>query len=91
MANDLTYPIKYIDSSATIHATPTLLGRIVWTNHTAAGDDLIITDADGAEILFKAKASCASDYIEFDFNGMSRSFKVDTIDTGVLLLFPYLP
>ena len=90
MSNTTTYSIKRIDTAATIHSTPVPLGKIVWEAMTD-DHDLKITDADGEEILFEAKASLDNDYFEFDFNGMSRSFKVDTIDGGVLFLYPYMP
>lgn len=90
MSNDLTKSIKYVDTAAVVYADSVPLGVVVWTNQTATGDDLILSDADGV-ILLKVKASCAADYIEFDFNGAPHTLTVTTIDTGVLLIHPYLP
>ncbi len=90
MANDITKSIKYVTDAATIFSAAVPLGKIVWTNQTTTGDDLILKDADGV-VLFQAKAAVAADYIEFDFNGAPHSLVVDTIDTGVLIIHPYLP
>lgn len=88
MSNDITNSIKYITDAAAIFATPVPLGKIVWTNQTAAGDDLLIKDANGV-VLFEVKASIQYDYIEFDFEGASHSLTVTTIDTGVLIIHPF--
>jgi hypothetical protein len=90
MSNVLTYSIKYIDTAATIFATSTILGRLVWSG-MSAGHTLVIDDADGNEPLYRATAVANNDYFEFDFNGASRSLKVTTIGGGKLLLYPYLP
>ena len=88
MANDLTTSIKYVDTAATIYSSAVPLGKIVWTNQNAAGDDLVLKDAAGV-VLFIAKAGIQYDYIEFDFEGASHSLVVDTIDTGVLIIHPF--
>lgn len=90
MPNVTTYSIKYIDTAATIHATTVPLGKIVWSG-MLDNATLVIDDANGAEALYRASAALDFDYFEFDFNGMVRSFKVTTISSGVLLLYPYLP
>ncbi len=89
MANDLTRSIKYVDTAAAIYADKTILGRLVWTGMSDT-HDLIIKDADG-NIIYQAKAGLANDYFEFDFNGLSSTLTVDTIDGGVLFIYPYLP
>lgn len=89
MANDLTKSIKVIDTAAAIFADSVLLGKLVWTGMSDA-HDLIIDNADG-DIIYQAKASGNNDYFEFDFNGMPSTLTVDTIDGGLLLIYPYLP
>lgn len=87
MPNVLTYPIKYVDTAAVIFDESRLLGKIVWSAMTS-GDALLISDAAGV-VLFTVKASCNNDYFEFDFNGASHTLTVTTIDSGVLLIYPY--
>ena len=89
MANVTTYSIKKIETAATIYDTPVLLGKIIWSAMTS-GHTLVIDDADGNEPLYRATAGANNDYFEFDFNGMSRSLKVTTIDGGKLLIYPYI-
>lgn len=90
MANDLTKSIKYITEAAAIYSTSVPLGKIVWTNQNTAGDDLLISDADGV-VLFVIKAGIQYDYIEFDFNGAPHTLTVTTIDSGILIIHPYMP
>ena len=88
--NVLTYSIKYVDTAGAIFADNVLLGKIVWSAPTAANHVLLISDADGV-VLYTAKAAAANDYFEFDFNGASHTLTVTTIDSGVLLIYPYMP
>lgn len=90
MSNDLTKSIKYIDTAAAIFTDEVPLGKIVWSNTNAAGDILLLKDAN-AVILFSVKAASANDYIEFDFNGAPHSLTVTTIGSGLLMVHPYLP
>ena len=90
MANDLTKSIKYCDTAATIYSDAVPLGKIVWSNAAAAGDILLLKDADGV-VLYSVRASLQYDYFEFDFNGASHTLTVTTIASGVLMIHPYLP
>ena len=89
MANNLTKDIKYIDTAATIYSTAAPLGKIVWS---AMSDTnvLQLDTADGAEMLYYAKAAAANDYFEFDFLGITKTLKVTTIGGGKLLIYSSL-
>lgn len=89
MGNDITKSVKYVDTAATIYSTKQLLGRLVWSGMSDT-HDLIIKNSAGT-VLYQAKAGLANDYFEFDFNGMSDTLVVNTIDGGVLLIYPFLP
>ena len=80
---------KYIDTAAAIFATSQVLGKIVWSG-MSDNAVLDITDADG-NVIYHAEAGLDNDYFEFDFNGWPSTLTVATIDSGVLLIYPYLP
>ena len=86
--NVLTTDIKYVDTAEAIFATETILGRIVWSNMTS-GNALIIKNAAGV-VLYSVTAGLNNDYFEFDFDGYPSTLTVDTIDGGLLLIYPYM-
>ena len=90
MSNDLTKDIKKVDTAAVIDASSFLIGKIVWTEATAA-DQLTILDASGGKILFKGKCGLTNETVIFDFNGYSSKMEVTVIGGGLLLIHPYLP
>ncbi len=88
MPNDLTKNIKYVDTAEAIYATTKLLGRIVWSNMTAA-HTLVLSNAAG-DVLYSVTAGINNDHFEFDFDGYSDTLTVTTIGGGLLLIYPYL-
>ncbi len=86
--NVLTKDIKYVDTAEAIYATTKLLGRIVWSNMSDT-NTLVLKNAAG-DTLYSVTAGLNNDYFEFDFDGYSDTLTVDTIDGGLLLIYPYL-
>ena len=88
MANDLTNQVLQVDTAAVIYSTAKAIGKIVWSGMTS-GHVLQIEDENG-EIMYKVTANGNNAYYEFDFKGMITGFEVATIQSGLLLVYPFM-
>jgi len=96
MANDAVQGrVWIIDTAEVLYGTggslgtdAISLGRIVWSGMTS-GHVLQIEDENG-KVIYKATATANNDYFEFDFKGLQAGFEVAVIQSGTLLVYPFM-
>jgi hypothetical protein len=82
VANDISSNPWKLDTAATVYSFPVRIKSVIWANFTATGQNLVIRDINGKDIVnMKTTTSLTSQLVTPEI-GWVRGLVVATIDAG---------